>query len=328
MTVKRFTGSVWTDSAAKYRSGTAWVGNTGVVRSNGQWPGQQPIAYRNRPANPAAIVYGGGPLDNPSAWAKPGALIIAGRGEYTQSWVATVANGGGTVIMYLDAIMRNTTGRYHSLLFNASQFGPAVPTWPGNPTANQYGPLADFRVGSVLQNKLPGVLQLILSENPNISGIFLDDCGSRSWFPGFNWGAWSSADKEAYRAGAIRVVQTTREVVGNLFVMVNGTWGAQSSSGIGDGGYPVRSQHGISLADGGFWENHSFDSYGVAYGKSLQWGSATVRKLPYMWFSNVGSASTRDQWVAADCCAFASSTFYNGSGAPWKTTFTDFGLPS
>lgn len=282
----------------------------------------------NRPANPAAVVYNNSSLTNPSAWAHPGALVIAGRVEYTGAWVTTVANGGGTVLIYIDAIVWNTIGHYHDLLFNASQFGAAVPKWPGNPNANSTGDLADFRVGGVLQSKLAGVINLAISENPKISGIFLDDVGTRSWFPNFDWTSWSSTDKEAYRAGAIAVVQTARTIcdANNLFLMVNGTWTAQSTSGIGDGGYPTRNLHGCSLVDGGYWENHSFDQFGVDYGQSAQWASYASGRKNYMWYVNVGDSATRDQWVAANAAAYASSTPYDGSGAPW-TTFTDFHIP-
>lgn len=287
----------------------------------------------NRPANPGAIVYGGASLANASSWAHPGALVVAGRSEYTGAWVTTVANGGGTVLIYLDCIVWNTTGRYHDKLFNASEFGAAVPKWPGNPNANSTGDLADFRTvasggGGVLQSKLSGVLNLAISENPKISGFFLDDCGTRSFFPNFDW---TTIDREAYRAGAIAICQTARAVAdaNDLFLMVNGTWGAQSTSGIGDGGYPTRGTPGCSLVDGGFVENHSFASeqaYWTAYANSTQWASATPRNKSYIWFQNTNSATDRNNWVNANVAAFASSSPYDGSGAPW-TTFTDFHIP-
>lgn len=289
-------------------------------------PPTPPATVTNRPTNPGAIVYEGGPLSNPTAWGQPGALVIAGRGEFAQPWVTTVANGGGTVIMYLDCVIR-CSGRYQEKLFNASEFGAAVPNWPGVTQANDWGPLTDFRPGGVLQQKLPGVLDLIVQENPKIAGIFLDDCGTRSWFPGFSWDAWPSEYKEAYRQGAIDICKTARAVADahDWFVMVNGDWSAISSTTTGSGGYPNRNQNGCALVDGGYWENHGYDSYGVAYATG-QWGQGTPRKLPYMWYANVNDPATRDKWVNAGCAAFASATPYNGSGTPFKA-FTDFGLP-
>lgn len=280
----------------------------------------------NRPANPGAIVYGSG-LTNAAAWAHPGAIVIAGRDNYDGAWAKTIAAGGGTVLVYLDTIINASYGRYHDKLINASEFGPAVPKWPGNPVANSTGSLNDFRVGGILQSKLAGVLSLILSENSHVGGIFLDDCGSRSWYPNFDW---TTIDREAYRAGAINIVQTTRATIGDLFIMVNGTWSGTSSSGVGDGGYPDKTKSGISLADGGFVENHSSTgelAAWTAYSTSTQWASATSRGKAYTWFQNTGSVSDRNNWVNANVAAFASTADYGDSSVvPW-TSFTDFGLP-
>ena len=202
--------------------------------------------------------------------------------------------------------------------------------------ANEWGSLNDFREGSVLQDKLPGVLELIIAENPHISGIFLDDVGSRSWSPGFNWDSWSNADKEAYRNGAIAITQKARAVAdeNDLFLMVNGTWGATGLAGQGDGGYPNRNElHGNSLVDGGFVENHDPETksaYWVsyAYPATPSGAQSTPRGLPYMWFSNVGSVTDRNTWIASDLAAFASSSAYDDNAVPPFGTFTDFNLPN
>jgi hypothetical protein len=292
-------------------------------------------AALNRPTNPGLLMYADGepPADVVANWSKPGALVVVGRTNYDEPWVHTMADGGATVMIYLDPIIDNDGGRYHDKLINASEFGPAVPKWPGNPVANQWGSLNDFRVGSVLQDKLPGVLELIVSENPHISGIFLDDVGSRSYFPGFDWDSWSDADKEAYRNGAIAITQTARAVADehDLFLMVNGTWGATGLTGQGDGGYPNRNEFGNALVDGGFVENHDPDAgmtYWARYADpDAQWGKSTPRGLPYMWFSNVGSSADRDTWIASGLAAFASSSAYDGGALPFGT-FTDFNLPN
>jgi hypothetical protein len=237
-------------------------------------------------------------------------------------------------LLYLDPIIDADWGRYHDKLLNASEFGSAVPKWPGNPVANEWGSLNDFRVGSVLQQKLPGVLELAVAENPHISGFFLDDVGSRSWFPGINWDSWSNADKEAYRNGAIAITQTARAVADehDLFLMVNGTWGATGVAGQGNGGYPNRALPGNSLVDGGFVENHDPDTEFASWAAyadpdTSQWGADTPRGLPYMWFSNVGSSADRDKWIASGLAAFASSSPYDGSALPFGT-FADFNLPN
>jgi hypothetical protein len=290
----------------------------------------------NRPTNSAVIMYAEG---EPSAsdvanWSKPGALVVVGRTNYDDPWVHTVADGGATVLLYLNTVNNDDWGRYHDKLVNASEFGPAVPTWPGQGAANEWGSLNDFREGSVLQDKLPGVIELAISENPHISGLFLDDLGSRSWYPGIDWDSWSDADKEAYRNGAIAITQTARAAADehDLFLMVNGTWGATSLTGQGDGGYPNRSLPGNSLVDGGFVENHDANTemaYWTVYaGPDAQWGNDTPRGLPYMWFSNVGSTADRDAWVAAGLAAFASSSGYGDGLVAPSGTFADFNLPN
>jgi hypothetical protein len=295
-----------------------------------------PAAALNQPANPGLLMYANGapPASVVANWSRPGALVVVGRSNYNQPWVHTMADGGATVLIYLDPMINNDTGRYHDKLINASEFGPAVPKWPGKPAANEYGSLNDFRVGSVLQDKLPGVIDLMISENPQISGIFLDDVGSRPWYPGINWDSWSNADKEAYRNGAIAITKTARAAADkhDLFLMVNGTWGATGVAGQGSGGYPNRALPGNSLVDGGFVENHDPDTqfaYWAAYSDphTSQWGADTPRGLPYMWFSNVGSSADRDKWIASGLAAFASSGAYDGTALPFGT-FTDFHLPN
>ena len=102
----------------------------------------------------------------------------------------------------------------------------------------------------------------MVSENPHMAWFFADDLGSRSWFGGFNWGNWGSANQQAYRAGAIALAQTFHDVAAEhgLMVMVNGTWnaGALSSNG---GGYPDANTPGLSLADGGYIEHHATLSF-------------------------------------------------------------------
>ena len=79
-----------------------------------------------------------------------------------------VADGGGHVLLYLDPIVTVTHGRYHALLFEDSACGPAVSAWPGLPPT-PFGPIAEFRPGSVLSAKLACVLEATVAENPWIA---------------------------------------------------------------------------------------------------------------------------------------------------------------
>jgi hypothetical protein len=76
--------------------------------------------------------------------------VVAGRENLGGQAFKDVSAAGGTVLIYLDAFIDNPHGRYHDLLNNASECGPAASRWPGNYKANSWGYLNDFRVGSVL----------------------------------------------------------------------------------------------------------------------------------------------------------------------------------
>src|SRR5262249_26052835 len=157
--------------------------------------------------------------------AHPGGLVVAGRDNYQDQAFKDVSAAGGTVLIYLDTLIDNAYGHYHSMLINASACGPATSHWPGSPKANSWGYLIDFRVGSVLQQKLSCVLETMISENPHMAGFFADDLGSRSWYPGFNWDTWGTTNQQAYRDGAIALTQTFRTVANHhgLIFIVNGT---------------------------------------------------------------------------------------------------------
>ena len=104
---------------------------------------------QNLPSQAAGLVYG-----NPgeaARYAYPGGLVVAGRDNYQGQAFKDVSAAGGTVLIYLNAIIDNPHGRYHELLNNPSECGPATSRWPGNYKANSWGYLNDFRVGSVFK---------------------------------------------------------------------------------------------------------------------------------------------------------------------------------
>lgn len=303
---------------------------TGIARVptvSGVISGGGPAA--NRPTNPLAIVYPDNPPGqaNASLWAHPGALVLVGRNNYDQAWVHTMADGGATCILYLDCLVENVVGRYDDLLHNASVVGPDVPRWPGSPMFNEFGFLQDFRVGGTLQAKLPGVLDLIASELPHISGIFLDDCGTRAW-TSMPWDSWSNSDKEAYRNGAIGIVQTARAKADqyNWLIIVNGTWQDAGAVGVGSGGYPNPLIHGCSLVDGGTTETHLPDAFWTAYCNGAQWATATPRDLPYMLSIN-DNTTARNTWIASNLVSHSRGGDYSTIDVPWGS-FTNFNMPN
>jgi hypothetical protein len=234
------------------------------------------------------------------------------------------------VLIYLDAVINNAHGRYHAMLINQSACGPATTLWPGSPKANSYGYVNDFRVGSVLQQKLPCVLEKMVAENPHMAGWFADDLGSRSWFPGFSWDSFGAANQQAYREGAIALTQTFRDVANRhgLIFMVNGTWsgGSLASSG---GGYPDASKSGNALADGGFVEHHDGEiGYFGPYGCSSQWAAQSpVTRGKAVNYAVTNTSAGKTEYVNSDCYAYVNQQTDYGSAAPWGS-FHPTGLPS
>lgn len=281
------------------------------------------------PGQPALTAYGSSSAA--AAFAKPGALVVAGRDQYNQQPFKDASTAGATVLMYMDPIIDDSYGTYHQLLDTSSACGAAVPRWPGNYQANSYGYLNDFRPGSVEQGKFKCVLEKMVADNPHMGGFFLDDVGSRSWYPDFSWDSFGTTNQQAYRDGAIALVQTAHDVAveHHLMVMVNGTWTAGSLSSSG-GGYPTASTSGISLADGGYIEHHDTSelSYWTGYAKG-QWGTApgsASQGKPIM-YVQASDESTRAAYAKAGVFAYLSAQADYDTASVWGP-FHATGLPS
>ena len=293
-----------------------------------------PAEIHNRPAQPAALMYYGA-VGSWQPYAQPGALVVTGRGNYADQPFKDISFGGGSVLIYIDPILGSNGSlqpywdRYSRLLKDASEFGPAVPLWPRMPRASQHGWLLDFRpyAGNVLHDKLPKVLDLMARENPHMAGWFIDDVGSRSWYPGIDWDTMSVADKQAYREGAIEITRTARQVADKyrLMTIVNGTWAA------GDGGgYPDYGRHGNAVVDGGFIENHRMNAFWRNYAVSAQWASQSplTRGKSMTWASNKGNCPNMRQYVTSNLVAYGTCQSSDGRVKdPWGS-FHPTGLPS
>lgn len=291
------------------------------------------LPFTPSPAQPYAICYDTS-LTGLSAYNHPGAMAIAGRDNYNFQPFKDMSAAGGTVLIYLDAMLDNAYGTYHDLLINSSVYGAAVPRFNGTlPQANGTGYLADIRVGGIMQGKLENVLEKIVTDNPHMGGFFLDDVGSRSWYPGFDWTTnMSSTDRTDYRAGAIQIVQTARTVADRhgLIVIVNGTWTAGTLASNG-GGYPTLTTHGCSLAEGGMVEHHDGEIafWGAYAASSSQWGDASpITNGASLCLVVNSSGSGITEYVNSGnyfyCTAQAD---YGIIDSPW-TTFHQAGLPS
>lgn len=323
----------------------------------------QPVPVRKlagltpTPAQSAAIMYTDpNPADPRYAnmityYGHPGGLVVAGRDNFNMPAFATVAAAGGTVLIYLDAMLDNPYGRYHNYLLGRrnngtpdATYGALVPRWPpGTYQANSTGYLADFRVGGILQSKLEDVLERMVIENPHMGGFFMDDVGSRSTYPLFNWDTFGLTNQQDYRAGAIAMCQTARRVCDRhgLIFFVNGVWQGWTNPTDTDlidvgGGYPNVSLHGCSLADGAFVEHHPAPElpFWTDYAKSLQWASesATTDGTAFIW-SVVNTVTDRDAYIADGNFAFVAiqgdSTPANYATPPIPySTLHPTGLPS
>lgn len=280
---------------------------TAPSRSSDAAPTEMAVTARadiqNLPAQAAGLAWG----DAASAtkFAYPGGLVVAGRDNYQGQPFKDVSAAGGTVLIYLDAVIDNPHGRYHDMLNNRSQCGPATSRWPGNYKANSWGYLNDFQEGSVLQSKLECVLETMVSENPHMAGWFADDLGSRSWFADLDWDSFP--DKAAYRAGAIALTKTFRKVADrhHLIFLVNGTWAAGSLISAG-GGYPNSAKSGNALADGGVVERHDGEiKYFGPYACSKQWAaqSPVTRGKAFNYAVTKTEAGTIE-YAKSSCYAF------------------------
>jgi hypothetical protein len=288
----------------------------------------------NLPGQPGITDYGSSA--NIVPYEHTGAMIISDQENLSSQPVKDASAAGATVLAYVDPmILQPGNGTYAGMLWNASACGPAVPQW-GSYSSGSY-PLADFRTaadggGGVEQSKLQCVLEQMVADNPQIGGFFADDLGSRSWYSGFSWTNFGSANQQAWRDGAIALAQTfhTVAVEHGLALMVNGTWGAGTLAANG-GGYPDMNQHGLSLADGGYIEHHATSelSYWTAYAQG-QWSTATgdvSGGKPFM-YVQASDDATRNAYSNAGVFSFLSAqTDYTQPATVWGP-FHATGLPS
>jgi hypothetical protein len=286
----------------------------------------------NRPAQSFSLAYNGpGQSNAAEAYAQPGGLVVTGQGNYGDQVFKDISAAGGTVLVYLDPLL-NETGAgatYQNLLNNASACGAAVPLWPGNFHANDSGYLNDFRVGGIEQSKLHCVLEQMVTDNPEMGGFFVDDIGSRSWYPGFSWNTFP--DQQGYRDGAIALTQTYRQVADEhgLIFIVNGSWNAGTLSAQG-GGYPDMNQPGNALADGGYVEHHDGQiSYFGPYGCSTQWASqSSVTHGTAFMIAGMATSAGVTEYTNSNCYAYVQQQTDYSVIAPPLGPFHPTGLPS
>jgi hypothetical protein len=113
----------------------------------------------------AAAIASNDNLVGVPAYARPRGLVVAGRSNHSDQAFRQVFAAGGTVLVYLDTIIDNRDGRYHDLLLNGSELGPAVPGGPGMPQANQWGASTTSGWAASSRPSCPLVLERMAQEH-------------------------------------------------------------------------------------------------------------------------------------------------------------------
>jgi hypothetical protein len=261
------------------------------------------IAVANfSPAQSAQFVYQESPAVSTAYW-KPDALTVLGRVP-TNPGRIEAAQAGGLVSIYLDVIVHNNYGPYHTLFFDASACGAAIPKWSG--TGTSYGPGADIRV-SHFASKFECVVRKIKADHPYIRSIFLDDYGP-GW-TGYTDNNQRCQARQALGAAFDRLLPVGAEL--GLMFFANTLWHAESC-----GGWPDASKNGLRGAVG-VWEHHPI-SHGPfadgAFGAGTQWlkdanGKGGALIITY------DSAET-DYYAAKPWASWVSQQADYGSGGP------------
>lgn len=187
-------------------------------------------------ANPFAIAFGN--TTNTHLYAKPGALVVAGRcvSHYTTPAMQAVRAGGGEVLQYIIPSEVNDSLQYCS--YGRDQeyytgYGEPVPLWPypkSAPGTRRKWPgtkITDMRPGS------PWIVYTVryiegLMTSGKVDGVFLDTVGAQSYGKLADWSAWSKEEKDAYTAGNVDLVRrldASRARLNPGFILVsNSIW--------------------------------------------------------------------------------------------------------
>jgi len=313
-----------------YPSGTAppsthWGKAMALLEQVGQVapPPPPPPAITISPPQPGAVIYGS---DAPSSYARPGAMVDMLSSE-TPGAVA-VSNAGGHVLVYTNVMITASGGNYTALINDANAYGPAIGRWPGQTTPyNQWGYVRDLGT-FVSSGKLLKVLNKIVSDNPHMAGFFADDLGTTNSdykSPLASPGNGYSVPTDAFYNAVIDVLQIFRQVCDahRLILIINGMM-----DGRGNGGYPVRNQHGCSLVEGCCAENHTNDGgYWTQVMSAPQWANESpITKGKPCGFVIVppGDTSWRNH---PDVAWIAEQSSYTSAPSPWSG-FHATGLPT
>lgn len=321
----------WAAAAAVALTATGVVAVTGGIAHAG--------TITPLPMQPAITDYQvpSGAGSNAIPYQHTGALILAGQSQLPSANMQNAETAGATVLAYIDPmVIQPNSGTYGDMLWQASSCGAAIPQWGSFTSGTGYN-LADFRTtadggGGLEQTKFRCVLEAMIAANPHIGGIFADDLGSKSWYPGVNWSTFGSANQQAWYDGAVGLAQTLHDVAveHGLMTMVNGTWekGTIASNG---GGYPNLAANGNAEVDGGYIEHHA--SSEVAFWQdyaSGQWATGAgdaAQGSPIMYVQS-SDLNTLNTYKATGVFSYGSYQTDYSQPAPVWGSFHATGLPS
>jgi hypothetical protein len=205
------------------------------------------ISQSIQPTQRAVILYNTGAAV-PTSVRNKTSLIIPGRTP-SNPGVAEASAAGAIMLTYIDFVLYNTTGTYHSWFFGTSSGSPAISAYPGGGTS--FGSPANLiaLTDAQLRTKLDSTIRKMKSELPWMTGLFLDDCGP-------DWSGYDSLSatvKEQFYQKHVVMAIKIRELADELglFLLTNGMWFAHTNHG-----YPTRSTQGCSLYDSVCIEHH------------------------------------------------------------------------
>jgi hypothetical protein len=202
-------------------------------------PVEAPVVNSNTgPAAPAGFAYNES-LKNVSLYAKPKALLVAGRCNRYKPEVQKIRAKGAEVLAYLNVVERPM----HRVCdldkeFYMNDYG-AVPLWPypsyGQRQIWDNNHMTDIRPGSKWILHVVKYVERLMREG-KVDGVFLDVLGARPWGPNVDWNKWSQAEKNAWTDGAVDLVrrldESRRRIKPNFIIVNNNVWDRGDTRGL------------------------------------------------------------------------------------------------
>lgn len=209
------------------------------------------------PANPCGFAYAN--MSGVPPYAKPGGLLVAGRGptHWTNAAWQPIRGAGAKVLAYIGYVERPdipVSSQDTEFYMGDIQ---KVPLWP----YPQYGVrqnwknthMTDIRPDQPWERYALNYMRNMMASK-KVDGVFLDVLGARTWGTMANWDTFSQTEKDAWTKGCISFVKklsAIRDQVNSDFIIVNNNvWVRGDSLGL----------EGEKYVDGVCLEGHAADS--------------------------------------------------------------------